>query len=50
VRAQFAVNSWPTAFLIDENHRVIWSSGSEGLGSQQLRELDAIIRQRLGLR
>jgi thiol-disulfide isomerase/thioredoxin len=50
VRAQFAVRNWPSAFLIDEQNRVIWSSGSEGLGSQQLRELDAIIRQRLGIR
>jgi hypothetical protein len=50
VRAQFAVHEWPTAFLVDENNRVIWSSGSEGLGAQQLREIDAIIRQRLGLR
>ncbi len=50
VRSQFAVHDWPTAFLVDENNRVIWSSGSDGLGAQQLRELDAIIRQRLGLR
>jgi thiol-disulfide isomerase/thioredoxin len=48
VRAQFAVRNWPTSFLVDENNRVIWSS--EGLGPQQLRELEAIIRQRLGIR
>jgi thiol-disulfide isomerase/thioredoxin len=48
VRAQFGVRNFPTAFLVDESNHVIWSS--EGLGRQQLRELDTIIRQRLGLR
>jgi len=48
VRAQFGVRNFPTAFLIDESNHVIWSS--EGLGRQQLRELEIIIRQRLGLR
>jgi thiol-disulfide isomerase/thioredoxin len=48
VRTQFAVRNWPTSFLVDENNRVIWSS--QGLGPQQLRELEAIIRQRLGIR
>ena len=48
VRAQFGVRNFPTAFLIDESNHVIWSA--EGLGKQQLRELDTIIRQRLGLR
>jgi thiol-disulfide isomerase/thioredoxin len=48
VRAQFGVRNFPTAFLIDESNHVIWSS--EGLGRQQVRELETIIRQRLGLR
>jgi thiol-disulfide isomerase/thioredoxin len=48
VRAQFGVRNFPSAFLIDESNHVIWSS--EGLGRQQVRELEIIIRQRLGLR
>jgi thiol-disulfide isomerase/thioredoxin len=48
VRAQFGVRNFPTAFLVDENNRVIWRS--EGLGPQQVRELEIIIRQRLGVR
>jgi thiol-disulfide isomerase/thioredoxin len=48
VRAQFGVRNFPTAFLIDESSHVIWSA--EGLGKQQIRELEIIIRQRLGIR
>lgn len=48
VRAQFGVRNFPTAFLVDESNHVIWSS--EGLGRQQVHELENIIRQRLGLR
>ena len=48
VRAQFGVRNFPSAFLIDESNHVIWTS--EGLGRQQVRELEIIIRQRLGLR
>lgn len=48
VRAQFGVRNFPTAFLVDENNRVIWRT--EGLGPQQVREVEIIIRQRLGLR
>jgi thiol-disulfide isomerase/thioredoxin len=48
VRAQFGVRNFPTAFLIDESNHVIWSA--EGLGKQQIRELEIIIRQRLGIR
>jgi hypothetical protein len=47
VRAQFGVRSFPSVYLIENNH-VIWSA--EGFGKQQARELEIIIRQRLGLR
>jgi thiol-disulfide isomerase/thioredoxin len=48
VRTQFAVLNWPTLVLLDENGRIIWRC--EGLDAQQMRELDVIIHQRLGIR
>jgi thiol-disulfide isomerase/thioredoxin len=48
VRTQFAVANWPTLVLLDDTGRIIWRA--EGLDAQQLRELDIIIRQRLGVR
>jgi thiol-disulfide isomerase/thioredoxin len=47
VRAQFGVRNFPSLFLIENNH-VIWSA--EGLSKQQARELETIVRQRLGVR
>jgi thiol-disulfide isomerase/thioredoxin len=48
VRTQFAVSSWPTVILVDENSRIIWRS--EGLDAQKLQELEIIIKQQLGVR
>jgi thiol-disulfide isomerase/thioredoxin len=48
VRTQFAVSSWPTVILVDENGRIIWRS--EGLDAQKLQELEIIIKQQLGVR
>jgi thiol-disulfide isomerase/thioredoxin len=48
VRTQFAVLNWPTLVLLDETGRIIWRC--EGLDAQQLRELDVILHQRLGVR
>ncbi len=48
VRTQFQVRSWPTLVLVDEQSRIIWRS--EGLDQEHLKELEIIIRQRLGLR
>jgi thiol-disulfide isomerase/thioredoxin len=48
VRTQFAVSSWPTVILLDENSRIIWRS--EGLDAQKLQELEIIIKQQLGVR
>jgi thiol-disulfide isomerase/thioredoxin len=48
VRTQFAVNLLPTLVLLDEGGRIIWRS--EGLDGPKIRELDIIIRQRLGVR
>jgi thiol-disulfide isomerase/thioredoxin len=48
VRTQFGVLSWPTLVLLDEGGRIIWRG--EGLDTPQLRELEIIIRQRLGVR
>ena len=48
VRAQFAVANWPTFVLLDEGGRIIWRA--EGLDANQMRELEIIIKQRLGVR
>lgn len=48
VRTQFQVRNWPTLVLLDEQGNIIWRS--EGLDLSQLRELEIIIRQRLGVR
>jgi len=48
VRAQFGVRNFPSVFLIDESNHVIWSA--EGFSRQQARELEIIVRQRLGVR
>jgi len=47
VRTQFRVASWPTVFLVDENGRILWRG--EGLDKTHLTELEAIIRQQLGV-
>jgi thiol-disulfide isomerase/thioredoxin len=46
LRTQFAIAGFPTLILLDENGRIIWRA--VGLEPQQLGELDAILRQRLG--
>jgi thiol-disulfide isomerase/thioredoxin len=48
VRAQFRVASFPTVVLLDETGRIIYRS--EGLGAEQIKDVDLIIRQRLGVR
>jgi thiol-disulfide isomerase/thioredoxin len=48
VRTQFGVRNFPSAFLIDESNRVVWSC--EGFSKQQVRDVEILIRQRLGLR
>ena len=48
VRTQFGVINWPTLVLLDESGRIIWRS--EGLEAPQIKELDAIIKQRLNVR
>jgi thiol-disulfide isomerase/thioredoxin len=45
VRVQFAVNSYPTLVLLDENGRIIWRG--EGNYPEHFQELDIILRQRL---
>jgi thiol-disulfide isomerase/thioredoxin len=47
VRTQFAVSHWPTLVLLDENGRIIWRG--EGLEGPQIRELENVIKQRLGV-
>lgn len=47
VKTQFAVNQFPTLVLLDERGKIIWRG--EGLDQQRVRELEIIIRQRLGL-
>jgi thiol-disulfide isomerase/thioredoxin len=47
VRTQFGVLAYPTIVLLDEQGRIIWRS--EGLGPDQLREVEIIIKQRLGV-
>ena len=48
VKAQFAVYRFPTLVLLDETGRIIWRS--EGLTREQVPELEAIIKQKLGVR
>ncbi len=48
VQTQFNVRAFPTLKLIDQNGTIVWES--EGLGDQQLLELDREIRRRLGIR
>jgi thiol-disulfide isomerase/thioredoxin len=48
VKTQFGVNHFPTAILLDERGRIIWRS--EGIGPHQLREMEIVIRQQLGMR
>jgi thiol-disulfide isomerase/thioredoxin len=48
VRTQFAVANWPTLVLLDERGRIIWRS--EGLEATQIKELEVVIRQQLGLK
>lgn len=48
VRTQFQVRSWPTLVLLDDQGRIIWRG--EGFDAEQIRELEIIIRQRLGMR
>jgi thiol-disulfide isomerase/thioredoxin len=45
VRTQFGVSKYPTLVLIDANSRIIWRS--EGLDTEKLQELDALIKQQL---
>jgi hypothetical protein len=47
VRTQFGVLAYPTLVLLDDQGRIIWRS--EGLGPDQLREVESIIKQRLGV-
>lgn len=47
VKTQFGVNQFPTLVLLDERGKIIWRG--EGLDQQRVRELEIIIRQRLGL-
>lgn len=49
VRKQFGVTQWPTLVLLDDSGRIIWRS-TDGLDQQQSRELENIIKQRLGVR
>jgi thiol-disulfide isomerase/thioredoxin len=48
VRTQFDVRSFPTLVLIDETGRIIWRA--QGLDPQRLSDLEALIRQRVGIR
>jgi thiol-disulfide isomerase/thioredoxin len=48
VRSQFGVSGFPTLVLLDEGGRIVWRS--TGLDATQVRDLDIIIRQRLGAR
>jgi thiol-disulfide isomerase/thioredoxin len=48
VKTQFGVSQWPTLVLLDENSQIIWRH--EGLGAPELRDLDVVIRQKLGVR
>jgi thiol-disulfide isomerase/thioredoxin len=45
VRTQFAVSAWPTLVLLDEEGQILWRG--EGLNSQQIQELELLIRRRL---
>ncbi len=47
VRTQFGVLAYPTVVLLDDQGRIIWRS--EGLGPDQIREVEIIIKQRLGV-
>jgi thiol-disulfide isomerase/thioredoxin len=48
VKSQFGVSQFPTLVLLSERGQIIWRSA--GLGPQELRELEVIIRQQLGIR
>lgn len=50
VRNQFQVQYYPLVVLLDESGQILWRSGNEGLGLQQLRELEFEINRGLGLR
>jgi hypothetical protein len=50
VKNQFQVQFYPLVVLLDESGQIVWRSGSDGLGPEQLRELDFTIQRRLGLR
>jgi thiol-disulfide isomerase/thioredoxin len=47
VRSQFAVEGYPTLFLIDDTGRIIWAC--KGPSSDQLGELRSLIRRNLNL-
>ncbi|MGE3808358.1 MAG: TlpA family protein disulfide reductase [Gemmataceae bacterium] len=47
VKTQFGVRAWPTLVLVDETGRIIWRG--EGADPAHLRELEIVIRQRLGV-
>jgi hypothetical protein len=46
VKTQFGVSRFPTLVLLDENGRVLWQT--EGLGREQVEELELMLKQRLG--
>jgi len=48
VKAQFAIDKFPTLVLIDENSRIIWRS--EGLDNYKIQELEMLIKQQLHVR
>jgi thiol-disulfide isomerase/thioredoxin len=48
VKTQFQVTSFPTLVLLDEQGNILWRN-REGVNSEELRELDFLIRQRLGV-
>jgi thiol-disulfide isomerase/thioredoxin len=48
VKAQFAIDKFPTLVLIDQNSRIIWRS--EGLDNYKIQELEMLIKQQLNVR
>jgi thiol-disulfide isomerase/thioredoxin len=48
VRNSFAIRSYPSLVLVDENGRIIWRHEGQ-LSQYELDELDLIIRRRLGM-
>lgn len=47
VRTQFAVRAWPTLVLLDDAGHILWRG--EGNDVQQRKELELLVKQRLGL-